>query len=113
MSHFLASPNWLKSRTILNSAKRKEAINDLGCYIFSMKKGGKQGQNLLLGEQEWHYAHGEFLLLKFVCDVLCITCGDDNKRKGLAKSLGWPGEPLVFIHGHVSLLRVFQGKNPA
>lgn len=25
---------------------------------------------------------------------------------------GWTGEPLVFIHGHISLLGVFYGKNP-
>lgn len=87
---------------------RKEGSHQwFGMLHFQHEKGGKPGQNLLLGEQERHYAHREILLLRFVCDIEA-----DNKRKGLAKSLGWTGEPLVFIHGHVSLLGVFQGKNP-
>lgn len=109
----LGFPKLAEKQDHTELCKKEGSHRWFGMLHFQHEKGGKQGQNLLLGEQERHYAHGEFVLLKFVCDVLCITCGDDNKRKGLAKSLGWPGEPLVFIHGHVSLLRVFQGKNPA
>lgn len=91
------------------SAKRKEALSGLGCYIVSITEGANRDKIYCWVSRSGIMPVGSFCYWGCLWGFCCITYKEDNK--GLAKSLEWISG-LPHINSLVGLISVgLQGKN--